>query len=500
MNIIIQAGGKGSRLEGLTWNKPKCLVSVNGLPILFYTLQKFPDANFYVIADYEADVLKQYLHTFAKSYKIKIIDAKGNGTISGIKRTLRFIPKDESFLLVWSDLIPATDFNYPNSDANLIGISGTFECRWSYVDNKLKKCTSRQNGVAGLFFFKDKKCLKNIPMDGEFVAWLQEKAIKFKRLNLSGWKEIGTILSFKENSSQNVCRPFNEMHFSDSKVIKRGKNEYGIKIGKFETDWYKHIKKLKYPYIPEIYSYSPLTMQKITGYNIFELDCLVTSQKEIILSKVISALEKLHSLEPPKPIIPSDIRETYFEKTFRRLDTIKNLVPFAQKPFLRINDRYYRNVFYMKEEIKDFVEKSMPSCFSLIHGDCTFSNILYDTFNSKAVLIDPRGYFGQTQYYGDEDYDWAKLYYSLYGNYDQFNRKKFSLKIGSDNVEIVIKSSGWECMKNYFLDRIPNAKRQKIEFLHALIWLSLTTYAWDDYDSICGAFYNGILHIGEILP
>ena len=31
--IIVQAGGKGTRLEGLTRNKPKCLVPVNNLPI-----------------------------------------------------------------------------------------------------------------------------------------------------------------------------------------------------------------------------------------------------------------------------------------------------------------------------------------------------------------------------------------------------------------------------------------------------------------------------------
>ena len=39
MKIIIQAGGKGTRLEGLTRNKPKCLVPVNNLPIIFYAFQ-----------------------------------------------------------------------------------------------------------------------------------------------------------------------------------------------------------------------------------------------------------------------------------------------------------------------------------------------------------------------------------------------------------------------------------------------------------------------------
>ena len=35
MQAVIMAGGKGTRLEGLTRNKPKCMVPVNNLPIIF---------------------------------------------------------------------------------------------------------------------------------------------------------------------------------------------------------------------------------------------------------------------------------------------------------------------------------------------------------------------------------------------------------------------------------------------------------------------------------
>ena len=39
----------------------------------------------------------------------------------------------------------------------------------------------------------------------------------------------------------------------------------------------------------------------------------------------------------------------------------------------------------------------------------------------------------------------------------------------------------------------------EIKLLHAVIWLSLTTYAWQDYDSVCGAFYNGLYYLEEVL-
>ena len=44
--IIIQAGGRGSRLRHFTWNKPKCLVSFEGKPVIFHLFEKFKDPIF----------------------------------------------------------------------------------------------------------------------------------------------------------------------------------------------------------------------------------------------------------------------------------------------------------------------------------------------------------------------------------------------------------------------------------------------------------------------
>ena len=63
--IIVQAGGKGSRMERLTRNKPKALVPVNNLPMIFHLFKKFPDKKFVIIGDYKFDVLERYLNSFA---------------------------------------------------------------------------------------------------------------------------------------------------------------------------------------------------------------------------------------------------------------------------------------------------------------------------------------------------------------------------------------------------------------------------------------------------
>ena len=117
----------------------------------------------------------------------------------------------------------------------------------------------------------------------------------------------------------------------------------------------------------------------------------------------------------------------------------------------------------------------------------------------NIIFLDPRGYFGFQELYGDEYYDWAKVYYSINGDYDQFNNKHFELLIKENEIILNISTNGWKDLGDYFLIRIKDCNPMKIKFLHAIIWLSLTTYAWEDYDSICGAFYNGTYLLEEVL-
>lgn len=49
----------------LTDNKPKCLVPVENLPMIFHLFRKYPDSKFIIIGDYHYEVLKRYLTSFA---------------------------------------------------------------------------------------------------------------------------------------------------------------------------------------------------------------------------------------------------------------------------------------------------------------------------------------------------------------------------------------------------------------------------------------------------
>lgn len=509
--IIVQAGGKGTRLKYLTNNKPKALVPIDNLPMIFHLFRKYPEKKFIIIADYKRDVLREYLSAFA-NVKYQVVDAVGKGTCAGLQKAIALIPPNNSFMLIWSDLILPADFKLPdeylkeNSPKNdYIGLSQSFSCRWKYKNKKFTEECSEKYGVAGFFLFSEKGKLDDIPESGEFVRWLQGQGNDFKTIGLAGTKEFGLFKEY-EKLKRMKCRPFNKIEINGEVITKIPIDSQGEQLAIYERAWYNKAKALGISILPNIYNTLPLQMEYIRGKNIY-CEKYGKTKKEYILETLVNALHHLHSAQT----ISADsfsLKEHYYNKTIKRLHVIEDLVPFAKEKEILINNKMCRNIYYHKRELEKKLDNLKCRKFSFIHGDCTFSNLMIRE-DGNPVLIDPRGYFGDTMLFGDDRYDWAKLYYSIVGNYDQFNLGKFQLEIGGGygsqdsklsygEVSLWIESNGWEDMEQRFFE-LTQADQYEIKLLHAVIWLSLTTYVWQDYDSICGAFYNGLYYLEDVL-
>ena len=498
--IIVQAGGKGTRMEYLTYNKPKALVPIDNLPMIFHLFKLFPRSKFLVIGDYKYDVLVKYLNAFAE-VDYEVIDARGKkGTCAGISDAVARVSDNTPFMLIWSDLILPKDYTIPDEEADYIGISKDFRCRWSHKEDAFYEEPSEIQGVAGQFIFTDKSKLEDVPSEGEFVRWLQSKEMTFKELPLYHTKEYGLLSEYDKISKKSTgsrCRPFNRITVEGDRIIKEGIDEQGRALAIRENAWYQKVREENFHNVPKIYGTNPLVMERIDGKNIFEYD-LSFEDKKKVLSQLVECIREIHNLEGCEADRDS-FYDAYIGKTYKRLEKVEKLVPFAKDEFITINGRRCRNIFHNKEKLEEMVMEYMPDEFRLLHGDCTFSNMMLRS-DGSPVMIDPRGYFGTTELYGDTAYDWVKIYYSVVGNYDQFNLKRFRLKIEEAEVFLDIESNHWEEMEEEFFSLLQDEVTIKqMKLLHAIIWLSLTTYAWEDYDSICGAFYNGLLYLEEAL-
>ena len=504
--IIVQAGGKGTRLEYLTENKPKALVPIDNLPMLFHLFRKYPDKRYVIIADYKKEVMREYLEVFAE-VKYNVVDASGTGTCSGVKQAIGLIPDNEPFMLIWSDLVLPKDLRLPDGyeddtgvpSEDYVGLSQSFPCRWKYENGEFVEEKSTRYGVAGFFLFTNKSKIADVPESGELVRWIQQNRMQYGTVGLAGTREFGLLEEY-EKSENSKCRPFNKITVEGNELIKEPVDAQGVKLAKRECAWYEKAKGLGIEILPKIYATDPLKMEYIKGKNIFECD-LEYEQKLHILESLVSSLKKLHEAEKVSADSFS-VKEAYFHKTFDRLAKIQDMIPYGREPVITVNGRKCRNVYYHRRTLEKALDKLVLNCkeFSFIHGDCTFSNMMVRE-TGEPVLIDPRGYFGYSELYGDERYDWAKVYYSIAGNYDQFNLKRFRLHIGDnseDGVNLEIASNHWEELANELI-KMTGSDEDEIKLLHAVIWLSLTTYAWQNYDSVCGAFYNGIYYLEEML-
>lgn len=495
--IIVQAGGRGTRMESLTQNKPKALVPVNNLPMLFHLFKMFPDKKFVVIGDYKYDVLEQYLVAFAEVDYQLVSGAGFRGTCAGLSTALDCVPENTPFMLIWSDLVLPKIFRLPEKAGNYIGVAKDFPCRWKFEQGEFQEERSEEFGVAGLFLFQDKSVLGQVPAEGEFVRWLKECSFPKQEFALYQAKEYGLISEYRKQPIQR-CRPFNQITVDGDRIIKKTIDRQGEALAERERAWYQRVMGYSFRQIPKIYSLRPLEMERIDDGPVYACANLTFEEKKKILMEIISCLKNVQRLGG----IPADadsFYQAYIGKTFDRLEKVRELVPFAKEKAVMINGKRCRNIFFHRDEVEKLVMCYLPDKFCFIHGDCTFSNILLRK-DRTPVLIDPRGYFGQTELYGDPAYDWAKLYYSIVGNYDQFNLKNFQLDIQDHGVTLYIASNHWENLEETFFSLLSEEiTPRQIKLFHAIIWLSLTTYAWEDYDSICGAFYNGLLLLEESL-
>lgn len=489
--IIIQAGGIGSRMDYRTKNKPKCLLPYKGKTILENNLQYFNGKKIIIIVDYLSDLLIEYVTNILKRNDIIFIHAKEKSTTSGLIDAFDHLTDDESFILMWSDLFLQDNID-DSFDADItIGITSDFKCRWKFDNGELKKETTNEMGVMGIFLLKNKLVLPQLNESVSFVGGNLTKLNKknFDKKEYKNVIELGNLEVYdnllKDSSN---CRFFNKIEYFDETVIKTCVDKNYSNLINDEIRWYSELKD-KVDFIPKILNDNPFTIQKINGKHLYDIqnDMGIKTRALDLIYDNLNSLHKIKSI----PSIKADIDEIYVNKTFDRVNSVSSIIPFFKNDTIKINGKLNINPFTKKniDDFKSQLEKIYVPEYNIIHGDVTFSNILL--VESKCYFIDPRGYFGNTKIYGDKNYDWAKLYYSVNGNYDSINSKKFRVDIHNNQVELTIKSNGFETLSEDVIDASGIGK-YTMDLLHSLIWLSLTGYVKEDIDSIYYSFFKGI--------
>jgi len=499
--VIVQAGGRGSRLRHHTWNKPKCLVSVKGKPILYHLFDTFQSAKFIIIGDYLFPQLATYLNLNPPAIEYELIKTEDKGTSSGIRSALDLIPKSSPMILTWSDLIISKLPNFSDSEVPVVVTTDAFTCRWTINSSgRLHELPGTQNGIPGLFYFSRAELFPTPPQSGEFVKWFSINVPRYDLLKCDDMEELGDFTTIEDgNDRAGFCRFFNNVVIDEAKniITKTVVDHAYDDVHHNEIRWYREANKLGFRRIPKIYSESPLVMERVKGLHAYSTNDFTEREKRAILADYLDALIALHDLGN-QPASLDEIKSVYIEKTRSRVESVSALIPMFDRDEITVNGKKCKNIFSEKHQgiFQILYDSLIVDNFVPIHGDPTFSNSLVDD-KLRVWFIDPRGSFAKPGIYGDAWYDFAKVYYSAVGGYDAFNRRKFKLHVDDDTVEVLMDSPLFaKTAKDIFSDYFGEDKI-RIDLLHGLIWLALSGYAKDDIDSVIGSFYLGLFWIEE---
>ena len=129
MKAVILAGGLGTRISEETESKPKPMIEIGGMPILWHILKLYSAHgvnDFVICCGYKGYVIKEYFanyflhmsdvtfdmvnnkmevhHRYAEPWKITLIDT-GSETMTGgrLKRVAQYVKDEEAFCFTYGD-------------------------------------------------------------------------------------------------------------------------------------------------------------------------------------------------------------------------------------------------------------------------------------------------------------------------------------------------------------------------------------------------------------
>ena len=211
MKAIILAGGLGTRLSEETDLKPKPMIEIGGMPILWHIMKSyaFHGVNDFIICcGYKGYIIKEYFNNYflhmsdvtlhmkdnrievhqndIEPWTITLIDT-GEETMTGgrLKRVYSYIKDEKDFCFTYGDGVSDVDISslikYHNSHGKLATVTavrppGRFGALKIINDNIVSQFQEKPEGdgswINGGYFILSPKVIKEI--EGDQISWENE--------------------------------------------------------------------------------------------------------------------------------------------------------------------------------------------------------------------------------------------------------------------------------------------------------------------------------------
>ena len=535
--LILTGSSIPSEMEKIIGELPSGLIPINGVPVIFRTINNLISKNYSKISiavDYKKEkIMKMLNKKYNEQVNFEFIDvdqklAAGNSIITSIKK----IKEKHLLVILGFTVIEKNILQSKNFKKDFILSTSNFSKsnKWCVVKVKEKKIEAiyeKEKGIEagsdfqaliGVYFFKNTNTLKKISKkkDNKIKIEINELLTEYNKIKpisvikTKNWSEANRNNNyFKSKKNLFPSRFFNFINLDEKNGIVTKKSVDKNKL-KSEISWYKLIPqkiKLKTPKIISINQKEPsITMEYVQLPTLSE----IWLYSEINLKngiKILKEIEKIineFKIEKHN-VSKNDYFQIYIKKTDKRINELLSKNSKFKKIFNQeeviINDQIYKNWKNIKKEIfvlSESLFNKNDNC--LIHGDLCFSNILYNLKNNQHKLIDPRGKWG-TSIFGDIKYDVAKIRHSLIGGYDSINNGLFSIKYEKNkiNFEIYKPDTYEEISKKMDLWISKNWNLNDVKLIEGLLFISMLPLHQNDFKKQLAFYSVGIQRLNEVL-
>ena len=282
MNVVIVAGGLGTRFKELSVF-PKILLPTTNYPsIIHEDIERFKNHNVYLIINDKFYLMtKNYLEI--NNLNINLIRSiNSNGSYNTIKAVYDKLPK-ENVLFVWSDLI--LNENLPEFTNNtIVTYNGNY--RYMYKDNSIYNVKEYNGNIPGIYYIDKLENIFSIPLDKfdnlDLVDVIKDNVTDFYEYQLKNglkeYRDLSTYINVIKGEKSNVSlktRFFNTMvkeRFEDNEtLVKRATDKKYYNLISDEYNWYS---KLGFDsnLCPKIYSRELTLDNNVVGFRMKFLD------------------------------------------------------------------------------------------------------------------------------------------------------------------------------------------------------------------------------------
>ncbi|MFT9026601.1 capsular biosynthesis protein [Acetobacter indonesiensis] len=264
--------------------------------------------------------------------------------------------------------------------------------------------------------------------------YLQRRPMKMEKIQ--DWYDFGHIQTyFRSRRLVTTARAFNSLQITHNTVRKLSADTFKMNA---EAEWFESVPSKVQPYTARLldkgdqgqrafysteYQYAP----NLSELYVFSAIGRVSWNK--ILTSCAEFLEICATTSGDKPR-DNYSRQLMGSKTVERLEQFARETGFDIEHELIYKGRKKPSLLEIGRHLETMVSFDPAASSTMMHGDFCFSNILYNSRNSRISVIDPRGYVfsEKCEIYGDFRYDIAKYSHSVDGLYDFILAGRYNLK------------------------------------------------------------------------